>query len=103
MNETQAERRLMADAWGDRALVGSTWINGQYEAPGALAELIEGTLPTFTADRADLAAASVAHGTILDEIKLDDGTGPPGSVSWKVVSWTPVGDGTDVVLGLQSA
>lgn len=96
--ETAAERRSMADAWGDKATIGAVTIPGQFEQPQAEDQLVEGTAPEFIAYDADLRDAAITRGTIIDRVTRADGQvfGP-----FKIVRWRSLGDGTDIALGLE--
>lgn len=98
MIETAEERAALAAVWEDVASVGTFTIPGQYDEPQAEDLLVEGTAPTFLAQRSVLDAAGVTYHTTIDSVTTHDGRtrGP-----FTVVRWQSQDDGAFVVLGLQ--
>lgn len=100
MIETAEERAALAGVWEDSASVGTSTIPGQYDEPQAEDLLVEGTAPTFLAQRSALEAAGVTYQTTVDSVTTHDGRtrGP-----FTVVRWMSQDDGAFVMLGLQVA
>jgi len=97
MVESDAEREAFFTDWGIASIAGAT-VPGLFDREDSFEVGVSGSLPTFLANRATLAAASVGVGSVFDDIINHTGESVG---SWRVAVWQPQDDGEVIQLQLE--